>query len=123
MLTIYIMYSITYYTICELTYYTIFGFRSCTYCTICARGDTKKMAFDQIKYQNQYNKENYARLSVQVPKADRDMIDEHWKSKGYKSFNAYVNELIRKDMNENGNGGISVGNIEQTGEGNSISIG
>ncbi len=78
--------------------------------------------FNEIKYKNQYNKEHYARLSVQVPLGERGAIDEHWKSKGYKSFNAYVNDLIRKDMNESARS-ISVGNIEQTGSGNSINIG
>ena len=58
------------------------------------------MAFDKVKYNNTFNKEHYARLGVQVPIEDRPKIDEHWKSKGYKSFNAYVLDLIRKDMNE-----------------------
>lgn len=80
------------------------------------------MAFDQIKYNNQYNREHYARLSVQVPLNERESIDTHWKSKGYKSFNAYVNELIRKDMNESAHS-ISVGNIEQTGDNNTVNIG
>ena len=58
------------------------------------------MAFEQYKYQNEYNKEHYARLSVQVAKEDKNMLEHHWKRKGYKSFNAYVNDLIRKDMQE-----------------------
>ena len=56
--------------------------------------------FNAVEYKNQYNREHYARLGVQVPIEDRPKIDEHWKSKGYKSFNAYVLDLIRKDMNE-----------------------
>jgi len=56
------------------------------------------MGFDQIKYNNQYNKEHYARLSVQVPISERETLDNHWKNKGYKSFNSYVNELIKRDM-------------------------
>lgn len=82
------------------------------------------MAFDQIKYNNQYNREHYARLSVQVAKEERESIDNHWKAKGYKSFNSYVNDLIRKDMNEGStNKTISVGDIKQNGDNNSISIG
>ncbi len=80
------------------------------------------MTYDKIKYNNQYNKENYARLSIQVPIKDKDIIENHWKSKGYKSFNAYVNDLIRKDMNET-NSNINVGNISQNGDNNSINIG
>lgn len=56
--------------------------------------------FNAIKYNNQYNREHYARLSIQVRLEDRAEIDEHWKKKGFKSFNAYVNDLIRKDMFE-----------------------
>lgn len=80
------------------------------------------MAFDKIKYNNAYNKENYARLSIQVPLEDRSEIDNHWKSKGYKSFNAYVNELIRKDMNE-AKTTINVGGINQNGDNSTINIG
>lgn len=80
------------------------------------------MTYDKIKYNNQYNKENYARLSIQVPKAERNNIDDYWKSKGYKSFNAYVIDLIRKDM-KNNNKNITVGNVNQIGDNNSINIG
>ena len=30
------------------------------------------------------------------------MIEAHWKAKGYKSLNAYVNDLIKKDMERAG---------------------
>lgn len=80
------------------------------------------MAFEQIKYQNKYIKEHYARLSVQVPLEDRVIIDNHWKRRGYKSFNAYVNDLIRRDMN-NDDKNISVGDISQNGNDNTINIG
>lgn len=72
---------------------------------------TKK--FNSVKYKNDYNKEHYARLSVQVALEDRPKIDKYWKQKGYKSFNAYVNDLIRRDMNEenNDNSYVNIGNI------------
>lgn len=79
------------------------------------------MAFNQIAYNNQYNREHYARLSVQVNLEDRPAIDAHWKAQGYKSFNAYVNELIRRDMSDRPS--ISVGDISQSGDNNTISIG
>lgn len=81
------------------------------------------MAFNQFKYQNNYNKEHYARLSIQVGIEEKEKIDTHWKNKGYKSFNAYVNELIRKDMNEDTSKSINVGDVTQSGNGNSINIG
>lgn len=79
------------------------------------------MPFDQIKYQNKYNKEHYARVNVCIPLDDKDIIYEHWKKRGYKSFNAYINDLIQKDMKENKS--ISVGDINQQGNNNSINIG
>lgn len=58
------------------------------------------MPFDQIKYQNQYNKDHYSRMSVLVSLDERPLIEAHWKKRGYKSFNAFVTDLIRKDMSE-----------------------
>lgn len=80
------------------------------------------MGFEQFKYQNNYNKEHYARLSIQVPLEDRAKIDERWKKKGYKSFNAYVNDLIRRDMNESGKADVNIGAINNN-SGGTINIG
>ena len=45
-------------------------------------------------------KEKYDTFKVQVPKGEKELIEKHRKSKGYKSLNAYINDLIRKDMNQ-----------------------
>lgn len=79
------------------------------------------MGNKQYDRQNQFNREHYARLSINVPQERRPVIDAHWKSKGYTSFNKYVIDLINKDIENNG--GISVGDITQTGDNNSINIG
>lgn len=68
--------------------------------------------FDQVKYNNQYNREHYARLSVNVRLEDRADIDAHWKKKGFKSFNSYVNDLIRRDMYEDSEKATKVINVE-----------
>ena len=54
------------------------------------------------KYDNQYAKENYDRCIFNVPKGQKAVIEAHWKAKGYKSLNAYVNDLITKDMERAG---------------------
>lgn len=77
--------------------------------------------FISTKYKNQYNKDHYARLSVLVPLEEREAIDEHWKGKGFKSFNYYINELIRKDMNSE-NVVIQANTIEQNGDNNTVNI-
>ncbi len=79
--------------------------------------------FNSVKYKNDYNREHYARLSINVPIEDKDKIESFWKSRGFKSFNAYVNELIRRDMNEEGeNAKVNVGKIENQ-DGGTIQIG
>ena len=55
---------------------------------------------DNPEYANEFTKEKYNRLNIQVPKGQKAIIEQHWKAKGYKSLNAYVNDLIRKDMED-----------------------
>ena len=56
--------------------------------------------FNQAKYIQEYQKENYDRCIFNVPKGQKEVIAKQWKSKGYKSLNAYVNALIDADMRE-----------------------
>lgn len=58
--------------------------------------------FNQQKYINQYNNEKYDTIRFLVPKGGKATIDDYRKSRGYKSMNAYVNDVIRKDMEEHG---------------------
>ena len=60
--------------------------------------------FDSTKYKNDFAKEKYDRLNIQVPKGQKAVIEEHWRAKGYKSLNSYVNDLIKKDMDSAGAG-------------------
>ena len=52
----------------------------------------------QLARQNNYNKSNYDRLSVIVKKGEKERIAEHFKSKGFSSFNEYACALIYDDM-------------------------
>ena len=58
--------------------------------------------FNQSKYANEFAKKNYDRLNIQVPKGQKAVIEAHWKTKGYKSLNAYVIDLITQDMKRTG---------------------
>ena len=51
-------------------------------------------------YDNQYAKENYDRIIVQVKKGEKETIKAYAKEKGYTSLNAYMNALIDADMRE-----------------------
>ncbi len=80
--------------------------------------------FNETKYKNDFAKEKYDRIIVNVYKGEKSKIDEYRKIKGYRSLNDYINDLIRKDMNEgNSSKTINVGDIKQNGDNNLISIG
>ncbi len=78
--------------------------------------------FNQAKYIQDYQKEKYDRCIFNIPKGQKQVLQEHWKKRGFSSLNQYINELIRRDMNEC-NSNIHVGNINQNGDNNSINIG
>lgn len=54
--------------------------------------------FNKQKYDTEYAKEHYDRCIFNVPKGKKEIIEQHRKAKGYKSLNAYVNDLIDRDM-------------------------
>lgn len=58
-------------------------------------------SFDQIKYQNAYNKENYDRVFISLPKGMKSRIKKVASTKG-KSLNAYIKELIEYDLTGRG---------------------
>lgn len=62
----------------------------------CIEGEI--MAYEKVKYNNEYNKQSYERLNIQVKKGQKAIIEEYRKSKGYSSLNSYINHLIYKDM-------------------------
>lgn len=66
--------------------------------------------FNVTKYKNEFNKESYDRASINFPKGQKAVIEAHWKSKGYKSLNAYVNDLIVRDMERTGGKSIHIQN-------------
>lgn len=80
--------------------------------------------FNSNKYKNDFAKEKYDRIALNVPKGTKPKIEIHRIKKGYKSLNDYINDLIRKDMNEApASKNINVQNVLQNGDNNSINIG
>lgn len=79
------------------------------------------MAFDQIKYQNEYNKKKYVMKNLAIPVKEYEKIDEYRRKKGYKSFTNFILDVIRKEMNENPSK-ITIGDINQQGDNNNIQI-
>lgn len=53
----------------------------------------EKENFDQIKYQNEYNKKNYDRVGFMMPKGKKDIVKAIAKQKGV-SLSEYINAAI-----------------------------
>ena len=58
---------------------------------------TKSGEFNQIAYQNEYNKMNYDRIEIKVPKGEMAVIKEAAKAAG-QSVNEFINQAIDERM-------------------------
>lgn len=58
---------------------------------------TKSGEFNQIAYQNEYNKMNYDRIEIKVPKGKKAVIKEATKAAG-QSVNEFINQAIDERM-------------------------
>lgn len=56
------------------------------------------MTFDKKKYDQNYAKNNYDRIALNVKKGDRELISEYAKLRGYNSLTDYIKQLIYTDM-------------------------
>ena len=61
----------------------------------------KKEEFNQIKYQNEYNKSNYDRVGIVMPKGRKDVIKKKAMEAG-QSMSEYVNQAIEERMERDG---------------------
>ncbi len=57
----------------------------------------KSGEFNQIAYQNEYNRMNYDRIGITVPKGKKEIIKKAAKKSG-KSVNEFINNAIDKYM-------------------------
>lgn len=58
----------------------------------------EKEKFDATKYKNNFQKEKYDRIIVNVPKGQKIVIDEKAKQLGYKSLNSFVVDAINEKL-------------------------
>ena len=54
--------------------------------------------FNQIEYQNQYNKDKYDRITIMVPKGNKVVLQTYAKKLNL-SLNAYINKLLEEKIN------------------------
>lgn len=58
----------------------------------------EKEKFDATKYKNDFQKEKYDRIIVNVPKGQKQVIDSKAKQLGYKSLNSFVVDAINEKI-------------------------
>ncbi len=68
-----------------------------------AAGQQEKPAFNQIEYMNQYNRTNYDRINLTMPKGKKAIVKERAAALK-KSVNEYINDLINEDLNKETDG-------------------
>ena len=56
--------------------------------------------FDATKYKNEFQKEKYDRIIVNVPKGQKEIINIEAKKNGYKSLNSFVVDAIKEKLNK-----------------------
>lgn len=59
---------------------------------------SKENFFDPVKYKNDFQKEKYDRIIVNVPKGRKEEIVRYAKKQGYNSLNAFVVQAIEEKM-------------------------
>lgn len=57
----------------------------------------KSGEFNQIAYQNEYNKLNYDRIEIKVPKGKKEVIKEAAKGAG-QSVNEFISQAIEERL-------------------------
>lgn len=56
--------------------------------------------FDATKYKNDFQKEKYDRIIVNVPKGQKQIIDADAKERGYKSLNSFIVDAINEKLKD-----------------------
>lgn len=79
------------------------------------------MTFVKKEYDQKYAKDNYDRIPINVKKGEREIIKKRAEEKGFDSITQYIKDLIYNDLN-NTKANITVGEINQTGDNNSVNF-
>lgn len=57
----------------------------------------KEKTFDKVAYNNDFNAKNYDRISLMIPKGEKEKIKAFAEAKG-ESLNGFINRLISEAM-------------------------
>lgn len=56
--------------------------------------------FDQIKYQNEYNKQKYDRITIMAPKGTKERLQEAARAAGMRSVNEFILTAVEEKIGE-----------------------
>lgn len=59
--------------------------------------------FDQIKYQNEYNKQKYDRITIMAPKGKKEELQAAAKACGMKSVNEFILAAVEEKIDKRSN--------------------
>lgn len=68
-------------------------------------GGVEKMSFNKTTYDNNYQRENYDRIALNVKKGEKEKIKKYAEIKGYDTITEYIKAILYEDMEKNQGGG------------------
>lgn len=54
--------------------------------------------FNKVKYDNDFQKNNYDRINLLFKKGTKDKLNKHIKDYGYKSVSSFVNDAVNEKI-------------------------
>lgn len=63
------------------------------------------MSFNKTTYDNNYQRENYDRIALNVKKGEKEKIKKYAEIKGYDTITEYIKAILYEDMEKNQGGG------------------
>lgn len=63
------------------------------------------MSFNKTTYDNNYQRENYDRIALNVKKGEKEKIKKYAEIKGYDTITEYIKAILYEDMKKNQGGG------------------
>lgn len=60
--------------------------------------ENKESKFNKVKYDNDFQKNNYDRINLLVKKGKKEELKEHCSKFGYKSLNDFINKAVNEKI-------------------------
>lgn len=60
--------------------------------------ENKESKFNKVKYDNDFQKNNYDRINLLVKKGKKEELKAHCRKFGYKSLNDFINKAVNEKI-------------------------